>query len=195
MNKLLHICILLISSISFSQSIKISSGIFYSNLKINDNKILKNKEYIPLFLGIDYFQKKNYFLSSNIGLLKIKGEEQIIHNNEINNVKETLNVVNFNTTFNYKLNLDDNNYLFIGLGPKIDFLLDNSLENKVFQEISDLPTVFWGYKLDLGFNYPLNKNFDLGLNFNYMNTFKSMKNNIEYNYDNYGLLIYVKYNL
>ncbi|MDK7354013.1 hypothetical protein, partial [Rothia aeria] len=139
MNKLLHICILLISSISFSQSIKISSGIFYSNLKINDNKILKNKEYIPLFLGIDYFQKKNYFLSSNIGLLKIKGEEQIIHNNEINNVKETLNVVNFNTTFNYKLNLDDNNYLFIGLGPKIDFLLDNSLENKVFQEISDLP--------------------------------------------------------
>lgn len=72
---LLFSCFLLMN-ISYSQIIKIDNGFSITNLKTKKFDALHtNISSYCGFIGIDYFNKKQFYLSSEIGYIRIGGKE------------------------------------------------------------------------------------------------------------------------
>ena len=141
---------LLICTFSFGQTIKIQTGVSVSNLdwkdiyddwSYNDNNLIG----LPIFIGVDYLEKKYFSLSSNIGLLRKGGSITKFVPDELRNLHEgglyedpvsaypfhdlttvaNIDYLSFNTTCDFNYPLKNNVTPFIGLGPRIDLLLDN----------------------------------------------------------------------
>ena len=192
----LRIIILLILApiFSFSQKLKVSTGIYVSNLKVNDNKILENSlTSVPVFLGIDYLDKEKIGLSSELGYVSIGSKGDFILNNEPISQKEKFDIIQFNTTFRYKFNTNNNYIFYVGLGPKIDYITNTSFNSVIFKDSLKFPSFFIGYKSEAGAIYNFNS-FYSGVNLTYMSNLKNRKDNIDYNYSIYGITMSLGYN-
>jgi hypothetical protein len=167
--------VLLISGFSFGQVVKIQTGVSISSLDwqvsspdwIHDNETLMG---CPVFIGLDYLDKKYFNLSSNIGLLKKGGKVTLKNTNPAKYVGDQITETNLdylsvNTTCDFKYPLENKITPFIGIGPRIDLLLN---------DISFINKFSYGLLLGGGFKYDINKiqiglRVDYYLNFNKIN--------------------------
>jgi hypothetical protein len=167
---------ILICTFSYGQTVKIQTGVSISNLDRqvgsldwkHENKSLVG---IPISIGLDYFQKMHFCLSSNLGLLKkggtvtLKAPQQIITpgitigDEYVSDQKTFANIdyLSFNTTCDFSYPLKNNITPFISLGPRIDLLLDNV---DIYNKYS------YGLLLGGGLKYNIKK-LQVGLRFDY----------------------------
>jgi hypothetical protein len=155
---------------SDSQVLKLNTGISYSSFLHKNIEILNSKITSPsLSLGYEYFKKNYYELSSEITYIQKGGREDnfiMINDGEIRyiNVVERFSFVSLNTIFRLKYPFS-NNYIYVGFGPKIDYLLsDRALKNYEYT----LNRISFGFKPEIGCSQNLNEKFSVGLNFSYL---------------------------
>lgn len=148
-----------------SQALKINNGLSISNIQGDNFSILgKSIKTYSIFLGIDYFSKKYYEISSEIGYIKKGGEERELPlNNSLLNIVEKKGYININTTFRGKYPIL-NSYIYVGVGPKIDFITaDNKFESEYFFGYK-FSKITYGLKMEVGMNQILRKNLFVGIN-------------------------------
>lgn len=187
----------LFSIVTFAQTLKISSGVFYSSLDIGNSDFYDEKiTSIPIMVGLNYLEKKNYYLSSEIGYMKVGGEDLIYMTDDPLNgyseqKKETFDVIQLNTTFRYKIPLKDDFHLFIGAGPKLDFFLTRKFENYPLNILNyEMPSTIFGLLSEIGATYDINK-----ISVGFVGRYNiNIKNDI-YNYQIFGLSISLGYHL
>lgn len=172
---------LLFACFSYGQTIKIQTGVSVSNLdwKFNSQYQMFEQENfigVPVFIGLDYFEKKYFNLSTNFGYIKKGGEVTLkakpkpftpglVDAGEVlpdKGLRSYLNYLSLNTTFDFNYPFNIGITPFVGVGPRIDFLLtDESFYNKYN----------YGLLMGGGVKYDINKlrvglRFDYYLNFN-----------------------------
>ena len=190
----------LLSSTAFAQTVKLSFGVYYSSLDIGELDMFSDRiASVPILLGIDYLENENYYLSSEIGVMRIGGEGKVFINTSEENPlegyntrkRETFNIVQINTTFRYKINLEPDFNLFVGAGPKVDFLFNRDFDiPSSLNSMLRMPSYFFGLIGEIGASYHINKftvSFTGRYNFNF-------KKDI-YNYRHYGMNISLGYRL
>lgn len=157
---------LLVTVLSFGQTLKIQSGVSISTIDMQtsgsstgltkDNKRLVGYSF---FVGMDYLQHKNFNLSSNIGMLR-KGGESMFYTNwgYGQGIKATLDYLSLNTTFDFQFPIEDKITPYISFGPRVDVLLN---------PISEYNSFNYGLLLGGGLKYPLSDKLQLGLRADY----------------------------
>ena len=165
--------VLLISSFSFGQLVKIQSGISISNLdwklgsydwKYDNEKLIG----YSFSVGLDYLDKKYYNLSSNITMLKKGGKVTATAENVSDRILQVnMDYLSFNTIFELTYPLRDKISPFISYGPRLDMLL-NELYSTNYYKYS------YGLLFGGGFKYDINMiqigfRVDYYLNFNEIN--------------------------
>jgi len=183
---------ILICTFLFGQTIKIQTGVSVSNLDWQVSSLdwkheNKNLVGIPISIGLDYFQKKHFSLSSNLGLLKkggtvtLKAPQQVptpgitIGDEYLSDQKTGANLdyLSLNTTCDFSYPFKNDITPFIGLGPRIDLLLDNV---DIYNKYS------YGLLFGGGLKYNIKK-IQVGIRFDYYLNFNNM-----YKTEQYGTL-------
>lgn len=171
-SKLLSIA-LLISVLSFGQTLKIQSGVSISTIDMQTSGsstglTKENKRLVAysFFVGMDYLQHKNFNLSSNIGMLR-KGGESMFYTNwgYGQGIKATLDYLSLNTTCDFQFPIEDKVIPFISFGPRVDVLLN---------PISEYNSFNYGLLLGGGLKYPLSDKLQLGLRADYYLNFRDI---------------------
>lgn len=171
------------TSITFSQTIYIQSGVSNSSIdwQIFQNLKIFNKSLIghSFFIGVDYLQKKYFNLSCNLGTLRKGGSDVFQYTDEFGNYlfsqtqKATADYISFNTTIDLKYPIKDKFIPFVSLGPRIDFLVSNSIEFKKLKDNNDLYKLNSGINFGLGIKYKISK-FLIGLRGDYLMPFANI---------------------
>ncbi len=167
---IIYILTLVFGNSSFAQVIKIDNGIALTSLQNDDFDILE--ENIVTFsttLGIDYWETESFYLSSQLGYIRKGGEEE----NELlqgsaAEVKESWDYIHFNTTIRFPFPLKKGkSHFFLGVGPKLDFLLSDDRFDEPVYEGYELNTVTFGAKVEAGIVQDFNR-LRTGLIFSYI---------------------------
>ncbi|MBV5281073.1 MAG: outer membrane beta-barrel protein [Paludibacter sp.] len=157
---------LLVTVLSFGQTLKIQSGVSISNIYIqtsgaSDNLTQDNKRLVgySFSVGLDYLQHKNFNLSSNIGMLR-KGGQALLYSTwgYGQGIKATLDYLSLNTTCDFQFPIEDKITPYISFGPRVDVLLN---------PISEYSSFNYGLLLGGGLKYPLSDKLQLGLRADY----------------------------
>ena len=157
-----------IAILSNGQIIKIQAGTSISNLDwkykgINVDPIYKETLIgYSFFAGMDYFDKQYFNLSSNIGMLRKGGKDEIPlidQNGELTGqtitVKPTLDYLSINTTVDLKYPIKENVFPFICFGPRLDYLFNNSNHFDGLKELNELRNTSIGLILGGGLKYDI----------------------------------------
>jgi len=187
----LIITILLFTSLTYGQIIKIQGGLSSSSI-IWDLENISTPIYdeiligYSVFAGIDYMDKEYYNLSSNFGLIKKGGKDELEifdgefeFTGETKELKPTLEYFTLNTLFEAKYPVKKSILPFISFGPRIDYLIRSSKEFDSLEENDELNSVSIGMLLGGGIKYDINK-LQLGVRYDYyLNFTKIAEWNIE----------------
>jgi len=153
----------------FSQVIKLENGVAISSLNSTKFDFLnKHITTYSLLVGMDYWENKIFYLSSEAGYLQKGGKEEneFLPENGAN-INESWNYIHLNTTIRFPFQLENNAHFFIGAGPKLDFLIgSDKFENPIYAGYN-MNSISFGVKGELGFV----KDFDrirTGINFSYL---------------------------
>lgn len=164
---------LLVTVLSFGQTLKVQSGVSISNIYIqtsgsSDNLTQDNKRLVgySFFVGMDYLQHKNFNLSSNMGMLR-KGGQALLYSTwgYGQGIKATLDYLSLNTTCDFQFPIEDNITPYISFGPRVDVLLN---------PISEYSSFNYGLLLGGGLKYPLSDKLQLGLRADYYLNFRDI---------------------
>lgn len=157
----------LCSTSSFSQIIKINNGFSASSMK----KVLTEK--IVAFsssIGVDYFEHKYYYLSSEVAYMKLGGENSDALYGAVSiKARESWDCLQFNTTFRARYPIGQFHF-YVGVGPKFDLIINNNkFSSLLYKNIDGLKMlrVTFGGKLESGIAYDLGKT-RIGLNVSYL---------------------------
>jgi hypothetical protein len=146
MRKLL-IALLLIPVMGAAQTIHINAGISSSNLnwKVNGYKLDNSRlAGMSFYAGMDYLENHNFNLSSNIGYIQ-KGASSILFITDgagnflyVENARQTFNYISLNTIFEYYIYHTKELRVFVGAGPRVDYLasVGKRLKKSDFNDIS-----------------------------------------------------------
>ena len=115
------------------QTIKIQGGVSISKLEYTmtwDNDLLFEQKLIgySFFAGVDYFDKRYFNLSSNIGLVRKGGKTEMQFADQNDNlegsmlVKPALDYLSINTTIDFKYPIKKFITPFISFGPRLDYI-------------------------------------------------------------------------
>lgn len=168
---------LALSFSSYGQTIKIQAGPAFSSLdwKVGAVGLFdQNKIGFSAFVGIDYYDRKYYNLSSNIGFVSKGGKEdiQLIDMDKPDGktltVKGHLDYISFSTVVEVKYPLNDIFFPFISLGPRFDYLMDiHSSEQGFLEPVEDdMKKCNYGLIVGGGLKYDITK-FQIGIQANY----------------------------
>ncbi len=162
---------------------------------------------VPVFIGVDYFNKKYVNLSSNIGYLEKGGEGAGITvssngGNPVNLKSEaSLQYVSLNTCGELKYPLDKRLTVFANLGPRIDFLTGFNKTFRPINETNELNKISVGINYGVGVKCTIN-NTIVGISTNVYRNFNSIakwstSDNLQANINDrtYILLLSLGYNL
>jgi hypothetical protein len=175
---------------SFGQILKIQVGTSLSSLdwKLNTwgSQFSKTLVGFSGSIGIDYFAKKNFNLSSNLGFLTKGGvektgltdasgfptDEEIVR-------QAKLNYVSFNTCIDLKYPLKEAFIPYLSVGPRIDYLISHSKEF----DIVDHKNISYGLVIGAGIKYDISKvqfglRGDYFLNFNKIAEWQAQPGNL-----------------
>ena len=124
-----------------------------------------------IFAGVDYFNKQFFNLSSNIGMIRKGGQEELQLNDPSGSYlrtiteKATLDYLSINTTIDLKYPIKETISPFISVGPRFEYLLSNSKHFDILDDGS-LNSVSIGLILGAGVKYDIS-NLQLGLRADY----------------------------
>lgn len=203
MKKIYAFSLFMLFTATHAQVVKLSSGLMYSNVKINDMDLGSSKlSTAPILLGVDYFEQTNYYLSSEVGYLKIgnKGVATMAEIDPNGNVrdgdlqKETFDMIHLNTTIRYKLNFQTNAHAFIGAGPSMNILTNRDFKGEVYKDIAEMPKILMGVKTEIGFSYEIDR-FRASLSGVYLPRFKQRNDLIKYGFDGISTMVSLGYRL
>lgn len=170
---------LMISSLTFGQTIKLQTGVSLSQLDWKYTGVSIDPVYNETFIGysvlagIDYMETKYFNLSSNLGVVREggKGEIQLVdQSGEITGQtitkKPTLDYLLLNTTIEIKYPIKERISPFISVGPQFEYLLSNSEEFDGLKKTNELHSTSIGLLLGGGVTYDLQR-IQLGLSADY----------------------------
>ena len=168
------------------QIVKVQGGISISKLdwRVSTfNGGLYDKTLIgySLFAGIDYFDKQYFNLSSNIGMVRKGGKDEVQYFDQFGSplgtliVKPTLDYLSINTTIDFKYRIKKTIIPFIGLGPRFDYLLNASRHFDGLKELDELKSISIGLILGGGLKYEIS-NLQFGLRADYYLDFTKIAN-------------------
>ncbi|MDY0198585.1 MAG: outer membrane beta-barrel protein [Tenuifilaceae bacterium] len=175
---------LILSNLSFGQIIKVQTGATFSNLdwKIGSLDLEPFNETLigySVFTGVDYFDKKFFNLSSNLGVVQKGGKGTITFTTatgepiEEKNEKAELGYFTVNTTLDIKYPIKDKITPFISVGPRFDYLASYSKVFNGLNEIDELKKYSIGLILGGGIKYDLSK-IQIGLRADYYLNFEKV---------------------
>jgi hypothetical protein len=174
MKKLKIIPILLFAAFTISnvqaQYIKVDNGFIDSKFRNKENLpiLSDNVRNYAFLLGIDYLDKKRFYLSSQIGYVKLGGEEFNEFLQEPNrSITEEAEYIHLNTTFKFRLNLDERLFVSTGAGPYINILLGEEEFNNLNEGIYQYENLFVGGRLEGGLTYDVKK-IRIGITYSYL---------------------------
>jgi opacity protein-like surface antigen len=170
---------LLITSLSFGQMVKIQAGPSISELdwKINGFTFgpLYTKTLIgySVFAGIDYLDKKDWNLSSNIGLLRKGGKQEFqltntdgIPTDKSIVEKATLDYLSINTMLDLKFTIHERFCPFVSFGPQLGYIVAASKHFDGLKNDDWLNKTSYGLLLGGGLKYTMSK-IQMGLRTDY----------------------------
>lgn len=119
-------------------------------------------------LGVDYWEHKYFYLSSEIGYTKRGGKQQLQVLDSITNPigkeykSEVIKYLHFNTTFRFRYSIN-RLYFFVGVGPTIDILLGEQTFTPL-GNVYNLKRTILGVKPEVGCTFQIGKKINLGFN-------------------------------
>lgn len=173
---LLLSCFLFVT-MAYCQIIKIDNGFSITNLKTKKFDALHtNISSYCGFIGLDYFNKNRFYLSSEIGYIRIGGKEtnESLPMNDSTNYKvfESFHYGHINTTFRIRDN-SKNTEFYLGAGPYLNILLDSNKFRSNLYKSYPAKKMNLGCKTEIGLMMGLNR-IKLGLNGSYLINISSM---------------------
>lgn len=199
MKKTIFIIIVLLfigKSVVLAQHIKIDNGILFSSYDNSKNlPILYDKvRTYSVNLGADYFEKKWFYLSSQVGYTKLGGkEENPFLADELKHVKESKNYLHMNTTFRAFKEISGLK-IFVGLGPYLNILTGSKkFQSSIYHDFYDLKT-YAGGKGEVGITHDINK-FRIGLIGTYMLNLTPVASSValDLRNNNFGAVVSIGY--
>ena len=171
--RLLCFFALWLTSFSISaQYLKIDNGIILSSFSNEDDLAILDTRVVNYIgsIGLDYLEKEWFSLSSQIGYVRIGGEQEVDNvTPEIGEIIEQKSYIHFNTTFRPRLEMEDVSF-FVGIGPTLDILMgSNDAESPFFTGYRYNNTRIGG-KAEIGILHTKNK-FRLGVIGGYLRDF------------------------
>ncbi|NJN25986.1 MAG: PorT family protein [Cyclobacteriaceae bacterium] len=167
---------LTIAILTNGQTIKIQGGTSISKLDWQLKGLsLYNKTLIgySIFAGLDYLDKQYFNLSTNIGIIRKGGKDEIVLTDQfgeltrqINTEKPTLDYLSINTMIDLKYRIKETVSPFISLGPRFDYLVGRSKHFDSLEEIDELKSTSIGLILGGGLKYDIS-NLQFGLRADY----------------------------
>jgi len=149
----LTLCILCLSAVCQAQILKIDNGITINHLHGSDIDQFKGtfNSYSGQ-VGIEYLERKHFYISSEIGYVKLGGEaERPIGYPDPFTSREEWSYVHFNTIFRGRASINKTE-VFAGVGPYLNILAgDNQMKNTLYAGYT-VPRTNWGGRLEAGVN-------------------------------------------
>lgn len=165
-------CFMLVN-ITYAQIIKIDNGITINNLKGAKFDLFPNKvvSYSGM-LGIEYLQRKWFYLSSEVGYLKLGGKESRTIGTMDTPEKQTWSYLQLNTTFRLKTGAGNTEF-FVGAGPYLNVLVGSGDFIRDMYAGYATQRTNWGGKVEVGVNQRINK-LRVGVNGAYLIPFSAV---------------------
>jgi hypothetical protein len=174
---------LTIAILANGQTVKIQAGTSISKL----NWQLKGINIDPLydetligysiFAGLDYYDKKYFNLSSNIGMIRKGGKSEVQLSDQYGMLigktiteKPTLDYLSINTMIDIKYRIKEKISPFISFGPRYDYLLSSSGQFDGLEKLDELKKSSIGVILGGGLKYDISK-IQFGLRADYYSDF------------------------
>lgn len=160
MKKFLFLMLWVLTGTVQAQYIKIDNGVVISSFYNKEDLPLLSEENIVHYsvaIGADYLEKDWFSMSSQVGYMRIGGEETNYFPNEENNhVSEIGDYIHLNSTFQAKIQ-KFNSRIFAGIGPSVNFLIGNKdFESSLYEEYS-FENIHVGGRAELGYTHDLDK--------------------------------------
>lgn len=160
--------VLCIVAVCQAQTLKIDNGITINHLHDSDFDQFKGtfNSYAGQ-IGIEYLERKYFYLSSGIGYVKLGGEAErpIGYVGEFTS-REDWSFVQLNTIFRCRANVSKTE-VFAGIGPYLNILAgDSKMKNDLYAGYS-VPRTNWGGRLEAGVNENVER-FKIGLYTSYL---------------------------
>ena len=145
--------ILCITAVCQAQILKVDNGITINHL--HGNVIDQFKGTFNSYagqVGIEYLERKYFYLSSGIGYVKLGGEaERPIGYSEPFTNREEWSYVHLNTIFRGRGSINKTE-VFAGIGPYLNILAgDTKMKNTLYSGYT-VPRTNWGGRLEAGVN-------------------------------------------
>lgn len=153
--------------ISYAQTIKIDNGISTNSVKKDRIDLFPNQ--IPSYsvlLGIEYLDRRWLYLSSEIGYIKLGGQEGGTLNGVPLRGKQTWDYTQINTSIRLRATVSKTEF-YLGAGPYLNMLLGSGDFHDSFYDGYSVPGTNWGCKAEIGINENINR-FRAGLNCTYL---------------------------
>lgn len=158
---------LILTGTSYAQTFKIDNGVTINSLKGEDFDIFPRKIVsYSMMLGVEYFQRQWYYLSSQIGYLQLGGKEGEMALDPASNDKQTWNYTQLNTSFRLRMKFRTSE-IYIGAGPYLNLLIGSGGFEKDLYTGYTTQRANWGSKLEAGLNGIVER-YKVGLNCAYL---------------------------
>ena len=169
-----------------AQMLKVEGGMAFSKLKtkgLNGDQIFdKSVKPFQMSVGLEYWDREHFNLSSSVGYLRTGGRNKVIIGDNDGGVldpnfkhKYFVDYLTVNTLFNIKRK-DGRQTYYLGIGPRLDLKVgskDNSSESIEYVDgkMPELNTIVFGLKCEAGIWFDLDDHFRLGANVSYLPSF------------------------
>lgn len=158
-------------TLSYGQIVALKVGPVFSKMEwknslVHSTAFEEGYTGFAVIAGMDYLLKKHFCLATDLGYINSGGKGTIITTDPAGNpledveIKTNLHYLTFNTIGHFKFMLGEHIEPFIGLGPRIDYLVGYSEDAKLlktFEEEDALDKVLYGFVGSAGFHYELEK--------------------------------------
>ena len=194
----LLLIVLTIAIFANGQTVKIQGGTSMSTLDCQYKGFYVDSPWdetligYSIFAGIDYLDKPYFNLSSNIGMIR-KGGKGAIPLTDYGGItmrnftdKPTLDYLSLNTTIDFKYRIRETVTPFIGIGPRFDYLLNNSKHFDELKELGEFNDISFGLILGGGLKYDIS-DFQIGLRADYYLDFPKYKKIVDWTIEDTGM--------
>jgi hypothetical protein len=149
---------------SAAQLLNLQFGPSFSNLEsrigLTPTTFLDQTRIDPsVFIGVEFLEGKYWSISSNIGVVRKGGKEPWANVDSSGNVisastvSEMFNYLSVNTLFNLKYPIKKRWTPFVGVGPRIDFLISHNHTFQYFDYPGFLQKKSYGAEAAVGVRY------------------------------------------
>ncbi|SEW29420.1 hypothetical protein SAMN05428988_4070 [Chitinophaga sp. YR573] len=151
----------------YSQVIKFDNGVAVNSLIGDDFDLFFNKvtSYSGL-VGLEYFERKWFYLSSEVGYLKLGGKENGTIDGVPTRDEQTWNYGQINTSFRARV-VSRKTEFYAGTGPYANVLLGSGAFDKALYDGYSAERINWGFKAELGITQNINR-IRVGVNCTYL---------------------------